>query len=589
MKSIFLPVVLSVSILTLTGCGGGTAASSNNTSGTTITGNVVKGAVNGSQVCAFAVTANSKGASSGSCVMTDSNGFYTLNVPSVIGDLLLEASGGTYTDEVTGLSTSLPAGSVMSSLIAANGGNAVSMLTPFTTMAINSAIASGTLSSTSYQTAINQLITRFSLPSGIDLTSGAPVFGTSINAYGTALTAVSTMISNGTSLSNLLSGIASPAIISAYTTAAAGVVNPPVVTPPTTAGAVSATGTLTLTGAGNSFTPDTAGFEVETDGSGVKYKFTRAVTYPNGSTSTARVEIGNVLTTNPTVYYFDAQVSFSTYYSCTSACGVSFSSPAGGIHPVTVTFTNTPLSGGRTLSGSLVGEVSGAVWLPADLPRSTSAQLTLAGAAAPVKSASYSVASTLTTASIILADGSSLNVDNNGTVLRIAAAGVVTPAFLYQQCSTSCGMTLTQSSSGLTVVFANTPLAVGVSLDGSVFIGKSQGTVTAGTLGSFSPISDSITSVNDKRTITFSVLGTSAQSGISLLSVEVRGTSVIGVTAVSGIGSGLNSCYETAFALGGIPACAGATVAADGRTVTFSNTALSGGVALNGTLTARGQ
>lgn len=590
MKSMLLPIVISAGLLSLTGCGGGgsstpAAASSG---GTSITGNVVKGPVNGSQVCAYAVTANAKGVQSGTCVQTDSSGFYTLNVPALLGDLFIEASGGSYTDEVSGLQATLPSGSVMTALVAANGANSVAMVTPLTTLAINSALAGGTLSTAAYQAAMTQLVSSLSLPAGIDLATTAPVFGAGINGYGTALTAISTMLGNGTTLASLLAGVASPSVIAAYTTAAAGVTIPPVVVPPSTAGAVSASGTLTLTGAGNNFTPAATGFTVEVDSTSVKYKFTRGVTYANGSTSTARVEIDYSNASNPTVYYYDALVSYSTYYACTSGCGVSISTPAGATHPVTVTLTNTPLTGGRTLSGSLVGEAAGAAWASADLPRSTSAQLTLAGVAAPIKSASYVVTASVPSATIALADGSSLSV-SNGTILRIAAAGVVTPAFLYQQCSSSCGLTVTESASGLTVVFANSTLAVGQQLSGTIFIGKTQGTVTVGTLGNFTPVSDSINSSNDTRTIVFSVLGTSAQAGISLLSVKVRGSNVIEVTAVSSIATGLNSCYETAYTTGGIPACVGATVAADGRTVTFSNTALSGSISMNGTLTARGQ
>jgi hypothetical protein len=598
MKNILLPLVLSAGFLSLTGCGGGGGSNtampvSNATTGTTITGNVVKGPLNGSQVCAYLVTANSKGAATGSCVLTDSNGLYALNVPVLLGDLLIEASGGSYTDEVTGATTALPSGSVMTGLIAANGGSAVAMLTPFTTMAINSAIASNALSSAGYQTALSQVQTGFSLPLSLNLASTPPTFGVGMNAYGTALTVLSTMISNGTSLSALLAGVASPSVLSAYATAATGGGTPPVVVgPPTTAGAVSATGTLTLTGAGNNFTPAPTGFEVVVEANKVEYKFTRPVTYPNGSTSTARVEIDNSSPNNPTVYYFDAQVSFSTYYSCASNCGITFSTPAGASHPVTVTFTNTPLSGGRTLSGSLTGEVSsGAAWAIVDLPRSTMGQLTLAGTAAPVKSGSYTVAGATLSASVLLSDGSSLSIGNTngGSVMRVAAAGVVTQATLIQICNANCGVTMVESSTGLNIIFANSLLAPNVALNGTVFIGKTLGTLTAGSLGNFTPVSDSVSSTNDTLKTVFSVLGTSAQSGISLLTVDVRGSAIIGVTAVTGIGTGLSSCYETAFALGGIPACAGGSVSADRRTVTFSNLAMSGGVALNGTLTARGQ
>ena len=551
----------------------------------------MKGPVNGARVFAYLVTANGKGALSGACTTTNSAGEYTLNAPARTGDLLIEASGGTYIDEVTGLVTNFPGSSVMTSLVTANGGVVEGMVTPFTTLAINSAIDDGALNAAGYQVAIAEVLSSFSLPASLNLTTADPVFGIGINAYGIALTVISNMINNGTSLSNLLSGLVTPAMIAAYEAAENTI-------PSTSTSVASASGTLTLTGAGNNFTPSPTGFTVKVNRSSVEYDFSLPVTLSNGGKTTSNVQIKLANSSNPAVYYVDAQsgFGFDFIYGCTSNCGVTISTPAGATHPVTVTFTNTPLSGGRTLNGTLVGDVTGAiVWTPADFPSASNGQLTINGAAAPVITASFvrnSGTSTGFSANITLADGSlvSASTVNGGAVNRVALAGVLSSELFIQQCNSNCGVTFTESTSGLSITFANTPLASGVSLNGTVFIRKTQGSVTVGgTLGTFTPVDDSVDSDNDILTFTFQEYGANAQGGLNYLSVVVRGSTVLSITGTAGIANTLYYCFEIASPFLNAPACSGATMAADRRTITFNNTALSGGATLNGTLTSRGR
>ena len=151
--------------MALSACGGGddaltTLPPAGNpppaTVSTTVTGAVVKGPGAAAQVCGYTVAANARGSALGSCATSDVNGNYALTVPAGSGPLWVEATGGTYTDEVTRASTSLPAGSPLRSIVTANGGSLTGMLTPLTTLALNAA---------AFSTAAAALLTSFKLPS----------------------------------------------------------------------------------------------------------------------------------------------------------------------------------------------------------------------------------------------------------------------------------------------------------------------------------------------------------------------------------------------------------------------------------------
>jgi len=211
---------------------------------TTVSGSVVKGPVFGSQVCGYAVLANGRGTGLGSCTTTDASGNYTLTLPVGSGALWLEAVGGTYTDEVSAAITALPAGSALRALVTANGGSVNTMLTPLTTLALNAAAAtvgaSGTLNAAAFNTAATQLLAAFNLPGTLNISTTLPTFGSGINSYGTALTAISRMVANGSTLASILASAQPQALAAAYAVAA----NPPVVVPPVSGGAP-----LVITGA----------------------------------------------------------------------------------------------------------------------------------------------------------------------------------------------------------------------------------------------------------------------------------------------------------------------------------------------------
>ena len=192
---------------------------------TTLTGAVVKGPVSGALVCGYAVAGSARGAALGACATTDANGNYTLSLPVGSGPLWLEASGGSYTDEATGASTTLPAGAVLATLATANGAAVTAMLTPLTTLALNAARAAagtgGTLDAAAFQTAASALLATFGLPATLDLASTLPAFGPAANDYGTALAIVSRMVAAGLTLADLLATTNPADLQAAYQAAAA--------------------------------------------------------------------------------------------------------------------------------------------------------------------------------------------------------------------------------------------------------------------------------------------------------------------------------------------------------------------------------
>ena len=240
--------------LTLTACGGGDdVAVTAPPAGvppvavltTTITGSVVKGPVASASVCGYTVAANARGVALGSCVTTDASGRYTLTVPASSSAVWVEATGGAYTDEVTGNSTNLPAGSALRSIVTASGGTVTSMLTPLTSLALNAAAATtgagGTLDGAAFRAAEVALLNSFNLPADLNIRTTLPVFGAGINSYGNALTAISRMVTNGLTLQALLATVNAQTLSAAYAAAAAPTSPTP---PPPGSTAFTATGSL---------------------------------------------------------------------------------------------------------------------------------------------------------------------------------------------------------------------------------------------------------------------------------------------------------------------------------------------------------
>lgn len=100
-----------VSILILTGCGGSGGGSSTPVADfmVTLEGGIVKGKVSGASISVFAV--DSSGVKTGSAIATattDADGMYTIALGNFSGVYIVEATGGSYVDEATGQTKSIP-------------------------------------------------------------------------------------------------------------------------------------------------------------------------------------------------------------------------------------------------------------------------------------------------------------------------------------------------------------------------------------------------------------------------------------------------------------------------------------------------
>src|SRR3989339_20913 len=121
------------------GCGGGSAGGEGASSSAdgVISGTAVKGPVNGATVKAFAISNGMTGAQIGTGT-TDAEGNFTVSIGAYSGPVMLQVSGGMYTDEATGASMTVQPGDVMTSMMPQVNVGAVMggvQITPLTSMA----------------------------------------------------------------------------------------------------------------------------------------------------------------------------------------------------------------------------------------------------------------------------------------------------------------------------------------------------------------------------------------------------------------------------------------------------------------------
>jgi hypothetical protein len=124
-------IALALSILTACGGGGGSTPQGS------ISGTVTKGPMSNSTVAAYSISNGQLGAQIASA-MTDANGNFSMSTGSYTGAVMLQASGGTYTDEATGTVMNMAPGDVMTTVmptVAANAATSGIQVTPVTAMA----------------------------------------------------------------------------------------------------------------------------------------------------------------------------------------------------------------------------------------------------------------------------------------------------------------------------------------------------------------------------------------------------------------------------------------------------------------------
>ena len=126
------------SSLFLFACGGGSSGGTASPPKVgTFSGTVVKGPVSGGTVAAYAITNGMMGAQVGGGT-TDSRGNFSISVGDYTGPIMLQASGGTYTDEATGTAMTMQPGDVMTCAIPSLAAGATTtgiQVTPLTSMA----------------------------------------------------------------------------------------------------------------------------------------------------------------------------------------------------------------------------------------------------------------------------------------------------------------------------------------------------------------------------------------------------------------------------------------------------------------------
>ena len=135
--TVLVPTLLIVSTLLLSSCGGGGGGGTTPAANGLISGTAVKGPVHLATVTAFAITNGSLGSQIGSGT-TDVQGNFNISIGTYSGPVMLQMSGGKYTDEATNTSMTMQAGDVMTSVIpSVIAGSTMSgvQITPLTSMA----------------------------------------------------------------------------------------------------------------------------------------------------------------------------------------------------------------------------------------------------------------------------------------------------------------------------------------------------------------------------------------------------------------------------------------------------------------------
>ena len=208
-KSKILKLIGLIAIsFAITACGGGSGSQA--PVATSVNGVASKGPITGGEVKVYALRSDgSQGDQLGPTKKTNENGTYSVDIGNYSGNILVEVTDGTYTDEATG-NLNQPNPGLRAALAEASGTVAVAV-TPLTEIAVQSA---ATLTKENIERA-NSLVSSMV---GTDIISTIPVDvssvvpGTASQAqieYGMMLAAISKMIDNGeaTNVADAMSSI----------------------------------------------------------------------------------------------------------------------------------------------------------------------------------------------------------------------------------------------------------------------------------------------------------------------------------------------------------------------------------------------
>jgi hypothetical protein len=130
-------LALSGSLLLIFGCGGSNETTPTGGGSGTMSGRAVYGQMSNAAVNAYGVSNGAVGAQLGSTT-TDAQGNFSVSIGSYSGPVMLQVSGGTYTDDATGTSMTMQPGDVMTGVVpsvAAGSSTSGIQVTPLTSMA----------------------------------------------------------------------------------------------------------------------------------------------------------------------------------------------------------------------------------------------------------------------------------------------------------------------------------------------------------------------------------------------------------------------------------------------------------------------
>lgn len=132
-----LVTMVMASLLVVACGGGGTSTAEVGSGGTGFSGLALKGPLNGATVTAYGITGGQVGAQIGTAT-TDANGGFSMTTGNYTGAVMLQVSGGAYTDEATGTLMTMAPGDVMTAALPTVAAGAMIsgiQVTPITAMA----------------------------------------------------------------------------------------------------------------------------------------------------------------------------------------------------------------------------------------------------------------------------------------------------------------------------------------------------------------------------------------------------------------------------------------------------------------------
>lgn len=212
LKTSLLFIILVSASVILIGCGGGGDGGGGGGGATTISGVASKGPISGGTIKVYALNADgTEGSQLGTTTTTKADGSYSVNIGSYTGNVIVEVTGGTYSDEATG-NNNLDNTNTFRAALSGVSGNISVAVTPLTEIAYQ--LIGPTLNIDQ----ANSLVS--SMAGGVNIINTMPVNVTDSTAssnatevdqikYGLMLATISQMIKDGkaTDVSNAITQI----------------------------------------------------------------------------------------------------------------------------------------------------------------------------------------------------------------------------------------------------------------------------------------------------------------------------------------------------------------------------------------------